>query len=301
MASREPPIRGLPRRAIFRGKGVPRRGADAGAGGLAGPCRRVLRGGSWLNNPRNLRSANRNRNDVGNRNDNVGFRLASTLRGRSRRGHGRAGRARERPGPSIDEPAPPVLRGAPRPAPVLAHRRATGAGRRFRESGYRLDLEARSRIRNRAVTMPQGAPVEAPAGAARLRERLLEETGRDCFVHVLASVGQPMAAQGRRSRRPRPVDGGVARRGGGDRVVADGAADLQQRAARPSCGASRPGRSREAVEVNFTLSIMNPGRDLRASFPLLRPRASDVEPEPGRPPARRGWWHLRRRAPDWGG
>ena len=39
--------------------------------------------------------------------------------------------------------------------------------------------------------------MEAPAGAAPLRERLLEETGRDCFVDVLASVGdQPMAARG---------------------------------------------------------------------------------------------------------
>ena len=37
---------------------------------------RVLRGGSWNNNGRNVRSANRNRNEPGNRNDNIGFRLA---------------------------------------------------------------------------------------------------------------------------------------------------------------------------------------------------------------------------------
>ena len=35
----------------------------------------MLRGGSWNNKPRNLRTANRNRNDPSNRNDNNGFRL----------------------------------------------------------------------------------------------------------------------------------------------------------------------------------------------------------------------------------
>ncbi len=36
---------------------------------------RVLRGGSWNNNPDNVRSANRNRNTPDNRNDNIGFRV----------------------------------------------------------------------------------------------------------------------------------------------------------------------------------------------------------------------------------
>ena len=43
--------------------------------------RRVLRGGSWINNGRNARSAYRNHNEPGNRNDNNGFRLALARRG----------------------------------------------------------------------------------------------------------------------------------------------------------------------------------------------------------------------------
>ncbi len=41
--------------------------------------KRVLRGGSWNNNGRNLRSANRNANTPDNRNDNIGLRLAGAL------------------------------------------------------------------------------------------------------------------------------------------------------------------------------------------------------------------------------
>lgn len=38
--------------------------------------KRVLRGGSWNNIARNLRAAARNANHPGDRNDNLGFRLA---------------------------------------------------------------------------------------------------------------------------------------------------------------------------------------------------------------------------------
>ena len=47
-------------------------------------ARRVLRGGSWINKARNCRSAMRNDNDPGKRNDNIGFRLARALRAPAR-------------------------------------------------------------------------------------------------------------------------------------------------------------------------------------------------------------------------
>lgn len=39
---------------------------------------RVLRGGSWNNNPVNVRCANRNNNTPDNANNNIGFRIANT-------------------------------------------------------------------------------------------------------------------------------------------------------------------------------------------------------------------------------
>ena len=54
--------------------------SDGRAWTSGGNCdRRVLRGGSWGSDPRILRSAKRNRNVTGNRNDYVGFRVARTL------------------------------------------------------------------------------------------------------------------------------------------------------------------------------------------------------------------------------
>ncbi|MEB3298866.1 MAG: SUMF1/EgtB/PvdO family nonheme iron enzyme [Candidatus Sericytochromatia bacterium] len=38
---------------------------------------RVIRGGSWNNDASNTRAANRNNNNPDNRNNNIGFRLAS--------------------------------------------------------------------------------------------------------------------------------------------------------------------------------------------------------------------------------
>ena len=68
------------RHAIFRGGWFdPANTLEA----WTAPCRRVVRGGSWNNNPENLRSANRNRNTTDNRNSNIGFRVGSTLSARA--------------------------------------------------------------------------------------------------------------------------------------------------------------------------------------------------------------------------
>ncbi len=40
----------------------------------------MIRGGSWNNNPANLRSANRNNNTPSNRNNNIGFRVLAARR-----------------------------------------------------------------------------------------------------------------------------------------------------------------------------------------------------------------------------
>ena len=56
--------------------GAPRDGSAWESGNCG---RRVLRGGSWYNNPRYLRSAIRNWYTTGNRNNNAGFRVARTL------------------------------------------------------------------------------------------------------------------------------------------------------------------------------------------------------------------------------
>ncbi|MET0070050.1 MAG: SUMF1/EgtB/PvdO family nonheme iron enzyme [Candidatus Thiodiazotropha sp.] len=57
--------------------------------GLCG-IRRVIRGGSWSNKRRNLRSANRNRNNQDKRSDNRGFRLAQSTRAAKCRAQSRA-------------------------------------------------------------------------------------------------------------------------------------------------------------------------------------------------------------------
>ena len=125
-----------------------------------------------------------------------------------------------------------------------------------------------------SVTMPQGTPAnvtgEAIAkledGAAALRARLLQETGMDYFRHVSASIGdQPMAS-----------------RGGGPmgRIQTMAAAHVGEVTIELAPAETRAYTSEqlgfmwrdaseaipEAVDVNFTMSIMTPGEDVNVQL-----------------------------------
>ncbi len=121
-----------------------------------------------------------------------------------------------------------------------------------------------------SVTMPQGTPVDTTgqavarleAGAARLRERLLEETGHDYFLHVSATVGDlPMAA---RSNGPIGPAAGAAQPNVGE--VAIELLPTQQRIySSEQLGLmwrDATGPIPEAVDVNFQMSVMTPGSDV---------------------------------------
>ena len=60
-------------------KGAPTDGSPRESNDGSGCSKRVLRGGSWFNEPRSVRSANRSRNTPVNRFNDIGFRLARTL------------------------------------------------------------------------------------------------------------------------------------------------------------------------------------------------------------------------------
>ncbi len=73
---------------------------------------RVLRGGSWNNNPNNLRAANRNNNTPTNRNNNNGFRCSST----AARGFSRGARPESRGSTDPGSAPRPLSSRSPRPA-----------------------------------------------------------------------------------------------------------------------------------------------------------------------------------------
>lgn len=96
-------------------------------GGITG-SNRVIRGGSFNNNAQNCRSANRNNNNPGNRNNNIGFRLASSPRRPMAAVHGRPPCARvvtraavPRPDEGTNRPAAPRTGRPAGPGPSLLH------------------------------------------------------------------------------------------------------------------------------------------------------------------------------------
>lgn len=66
---------------------------------------RVLRGGSFNNDTRNLRAANRNRNEPDNRNNNIGFRCVRDVE-RGRAGASAAGAAAVTAAAGVRAPLP---------------------------------------------------------------------------------------------------------------------------------------------------------------------------------------------------
>ena len=121
-----------------------------------------------------------------------------------------------------------------------------------------------------SLTMPQGTPVESTSravarleeGAARLRERLVEETGVDHFRHVSATVGDhPMAGAGDVPSGPVESVAGAH--------VGEVTIELLPAEARSLTSEQLGNRWREvtgpipqAVEVAYSMSIMNPGDDV---------------------------------------
>ena len=125
-------------------------------GSLAVPLARPV-GGSWNNKLGNFRSANRNRNGTGNRNNNDSFRVARTLRRRSRPPRGDAGIARERPGTVTMSEVP----ASPLPAPwgraAGMPFRTRGIVDRLRETGIR-NVSRRRRPEIDIVVRGDGGP-----------------------------------------------------------------------------------------------------------------------------------------------
>ena len=78
---------------------------------------------------------------AGNRNDNIGFRVASTLRCRNRRGHGRGGCAWVRPGPAMMRRRPPDRRRRHTRRPSWPSGRRVPAARSKRHAGWRVPVD----------------------------------------------------------------------------------------------------------------------------------------------------------------
>ena len=133
-----------------------------------------------------------------------------------------------------------------------------------------------------SITLPQGTPASVTSvavekleeGAARLRARLLEETGQDYFRHVAASVGdQPMASRG--GGPIGPVRNLAAAHVG--EVTVELAPSETRAYTSEQLGLmwrDTTGAIPEAVDVSFETSIMTPGDDVDVQ--LAGPNIDDL-------------------------
>ena len=133
-----------------------------------------------------------------------------------------------------------------------------------------------------SITLPQGTPASVTSaaveklevGAARLRARLLEETGQDYFRHVAASVGdQPMASRG--GGPIGPVRNLAASHVG--EVTVELAPSETRAYTSEQLGLmwrEMTGPIPEAVDVSFNMSIMSPGDDIDVQ--LAGPNIDDL-------------------------
>ena len=121
-----------------------------------------------------------------------------------------------------------------------------------------------------SVTMPQGTPVDVTSraiarleeGATRLRTRLQQETGMDYFRHVSTAVGdQPMMSRGGGPMGPVDV---AAAANVGEVTIELAPAETRSFTSEQLGNMWRESTEAipEAVEVNFSMSMMNPGDDV---------------------------------------
>ena len=141
-----------------------------------------------------------------------------------------------------------------------------------------------------SITMPLGSPVSATSdavrkletGAQRLRAALIEETGKDYFRHVLASIGdQPISSRG--GGPVGPIRNLTAAHLG---EVTIELSPAQERAFTSEQLGNRwrelTGPIPEAVDINFNVSFMTPGKDVDVmlvgpNIDQLRAAAAEVK------------------------
>ena len=141
-----------------------------------------------------------------------------------------------------------------------------------------------------SITLPQGTPATVTSatveklevGAARLRARLLDDTGLDYFRHVAASVGdQPMASRGGGPIGP-TQSFAVSHVG---EVTIELAPSETRAYTSEQLGLmwrEMTGPIPEAVDINFNMSVMGPGDDVDVQLAGpdiddLRAAADDVK------------------------